>query len=68
MAYACLCNQVTDREVLEAIESGARCVDSVTARCRAGGDCGSCHPTIEDLIEESMDSAVAIRVLQAAAA
>jgi bacterioferritin-associated ferredoxin len=68
MAYACLCNQVTDREVLEAIESGARCVDSVMAHCRAGGDCGTCHPTIEDLIEESMGSAVAIRVLQAAAA
>jgi bacterioferritin-associated ferredoxin len=68
VAYACLCNQVTDREVIEAIESGARCVDSVMAHCRAGGDCGTCHPTIEDLIDESTGSAVAIRVLQATAA
>ena len=68
VAYACLCNQVTDGEVIDAIEAGARCVDSVMAHCRAGGDCGNCHPTIEDLIEESMNCPVAIRVLQATAA
>jgi bacterioferritin-associated ferredoxin len=59
---------VTDREVVEAIEAGARCVDSVMAHCRAGGDCGTCHPTIEDLIEESTHCPVAVRALQAAAA
>jgi bacterioferritin-associated ferredoxin len=54
MAYACLCNQVTDREVVAAIDAGARCVEAVTSYCRAGGDCGSCHPTIEELIDDSL--------------
>jgi bacterioferritin-associated ferredoxin len=68
VAYACLCNQVTDREVVEAVEAGARCVDAVMDHCRAGGDCGTCHPTIEDLIEESTGCAVTVRALQATAA
>ena len=38
------------------------------AHCQAGGDCGTCHPTIEDIIEASLECPVAIGVLRAAAA
>jgi bacterioferritin-associated ferredoxin len=48
--YVCHCEGVTDRTVDAAISSGARCVADVTARCGAGGGCGSCHETLEALL------------------
>ena len=44
--YVCVCNAVTEREVGEAIGSGARTRAEVTRACGAGGDCGSCHAMI----------------------
>ena len=49
--YVCCCNAVTDREVAEAIDAGARSRAEVTRSCGAGGDCGACHATIEGMIE-----------------
>ncbi|MGO8995941.1 MAG: bacterioferritin-associated ferredoxin [Polyangiaceae bacterium] len=51
--YVCVCNAVTEREVGEAIGSGARTRAEVTRACGAGGDCGSCHAMIEDMLEDS---------------
>jgi bacterioferritin-associated ferredoxin len=48
--YVCVCNGVTDREVSEAIEAGAKTRTAVTHACGAGGDCGSCHRTIDEMI------------------
>ncbi|MFO0665698.1 MAG: (2Fe-2S)-binding protein [Polyangiaceae bacterium] len=50
--YVCVCLAVTDVEVKAAIEEGADHVDAVTSACKAGGDCGSCHNMIEDMIDE----------------
>ena len=49
--YVCVCRAVTDDKVKAAIAAGARSVDDVTAACCAGDDCGSCHATIEGMIE-----------------
>jgi bacterioferritin-associated ferredoxin len=49
--YVCCCNVVTDREVADAIEAGARTRSEVTRACGAGGDCGACHATIDGMIE-----------------
>jgi bacterioferritin-associated ferredoxin len=48
--YVCVCNGVTDREVSAAIDAGAKTRAEVTRACGAGGDCGSCHRTIDDMI------------------
>lgn len=53
--YVCCCNAVTDREVADAIDSGARTRAEVTRACGAGGDCGACHVMIEDMIDERSD-------------
>jgi bacterioferritin-associated ferredoxin len=53
--YVCVCNAVTDQEVTAAIREGATTVNEVTSRCSAGGDCGSCHEMIENMIEEHGD-------------
>lgn len=49
--FVCVCHAVTDREVERAIVGGAKTRDAVTRACSAGGDCGACHQTIEDMIE-----------------
>jgi bacterioferritin-associated ferredoxin len=38
----CSCIVVSDREVDQAIASGARTASEVSSRCGAGQDCGSC--------------------------
>jgi bacterioferritin-associated ferredoxin len=49
--WVCVCNAVTDREVNAAIDAGASTREAVTTACQAGGDCGSCHHMIEQMIE-----------------
>jgi len=50
----CYCKSVTYGEVRASIRStGARSVLDVTRECDAGGGCRTCHPEIEDLLEEA---------------
>ena len=50
--YVCICRAVTDGEVREAIDAGARTVQAVTQACCAGDDCGACHEQIEQMIAD----------------
>lgn len=61
--YVCICRAVTEREVKDAIDEGARSVDAVIAACCAGDDCGACHERIEDMIEERHGSVAPSRRL-----
>ena len=40
--YVCHCNVVTDRDIMESIANGARCVADVARDTGAGQKCGSC--------------------------
>ena len=55
--YVCVCLAVTDVEVVAAIENGAHSREAVTRACKAGGDCGSCHGMIDNLIEDRVEGA-----------
>lgn len=46
----CHCRAVSDREVVEAAESGAREVADVADACGAGAECSGCHTRIESLL------------------
>lgn len=59
--YVCVCLAVSDREVREAIESGATTREAVTRACKAGGDCGACHGMIATMIEDHLEESSAIR-------
>lgn len=48
----CHCEQVNDRTVRDAIAAGARTLDDVINRCNAGGNCGGCHDSIENLLDQ----------------
>ncbi|WP_146653402.1 (2Fe-2S)-binding protein [Labilithrix luteola] len=54
--YVCVCLAVTEQEVEAAIAGGAHTRTSVTAACRAGGDCGACHQMIEDMVEDHLEA------------
>ncbi len=50
--YVCLCNGVTEGEVLEAIEAGAATVEEVAHCTGAGTRCGSCVHRLAELTGE----------------
>ena len=56
--YVCVCNGVTDEEVSDAIEGGAKTRTDVTRACGAGGDCGSCHRAIDEMIDSCSGGAL----------
>jgi bacterioferritin-associated ferredoxin len=50
--FVCICRAVTEDSVREAIRDGASSVSEVESACRAGGDCGACRGTIENILDE----------------
>ena len=46
--YVCHCNVVTDRDILESIANGARCVADVARETGAGRTCGGCISSLRD--------------------
>lgn len=49
----CVCCQVGDTEIAEAISAGCATVADVGAATRAGTNCGRCHLVISELIESA---------------
>ena len=47
----CHCRRVSEREVEDAIRSGACSLREVGRHCGAGLDCGGCRPLIDELLE-----------------
>ncbi|MCW2633688.1 MAG: bfd [Blastococcus sp.] len=48
--YVCHCNVVTDRDIMESIANGARCVADVARDTGAGRTCGNCISSLRDLV------------------
>lgn len=40
--YVCVCNAVTERQVYQAIEEGAKTVKDLSRKLGVGTECGSC--------------------------
>ena len=51
--YVCLCAGVTDGEIKAAIRDGAETVEEIMYCTGAETGCGSCVPTIGELVEAS---------------
>lgn len=47
----CVCRAVCERKLRAAVVQGAETVEEVEQACGAGGDCGTCRPEIEAMIE-----------------
>ncbi|MBW3563062.1 MAG: (2Fe-2S)-binding protein [Actinobacteria bacterium] len=51
--YVCHCRVVTDGEIREAIDCGARDECALAAYCGAGTGCGGCLPAVRRLLHEA---------------
>ena len=52
--YVCICNGVTDRQILEAVANGCRSVAELTMRTGAGANCGTCLETAAAMLEPAL--------------
>jgi bacterioferritin-associated ferredoxin len=50
--YICLCNGLTDRQIIDAIAAGATRPKEVYCACGGQAQCGNCTRTIVSLLRE----------------
>lgn len=48
----CHCEAVNDRRIRDEIAEGALDADALAERCGAGGQCGGCQDTIDELLRQ----------------
>ncbi len=48
--YVCICNGVTDTQILEAVANGCASVAELTMRTGCGSNCGSCLETAASML------------------
>ncbi len=53
----CMCNLVTENEILSALKKGARSTSDIQKLTSAGTSCGRCLVVIDSLVEEYLASA-----------
>jgi bacterioferritin-associated ferredoxin len=49
--YLCICKSVSDRQIREAVELGARTIGDLNIRLGIGAECGKCTDSIREFIE-----------------
>ena len=49
----CVCNFITEKEILSSIAEGATTMEDIKLFTGAGTSCGKCHPAIKELLAES---------------
>ena len=50
--YICICNALSDRELMDAVSQGHGCVDDVYRACGAERQCGSCAEQISEMMRD----------------
>ena len=54
--YICVCNAITESQVKDAVESGARNLWDLQTQLGLASGCGSCKETASDILRESRSS------------
>ena len=52
--YVCVCNAVSDREIREAVDRGARSLFEVQCELPVGSCCGRCQDTADQVVSEHL--------------
>jgi bacterioferritin-associated ferredoxin len=50
--YVCICNAVTDHEIVDAVSQGVRSLDQLEQVLLVGTCCGKCRDTACELLEQ----------------
>lgn len=56
--YICICNAVTDTDILDAVDNGAHDIEEVGNRLGAGTGCGTCRDAAQSLIDQALASSL----------
>ena len=51
--YICLCNAITDRQIREAADAGAKDLSDLQRKLGVASGCGSCKETAAEILRES---------------
>ncbi len=54
--YVCICNAVTDHEVIEEINNGSSSMKALRRELNVGSNCGRCTSGVKDLLKQSQRS------------
>ncbi|WP_432697939.1 (2Fe-2S)-binding protein [Marinobacterium sp. YM272] len=61
--YVCICNNITEREVQQAIDDGASSVRDLNRSLSVGSECGKCTCTARQILKrEQAERALALAV------
>ena len=50
----CVCNRISDRDILQAIEGGAQSMEALQTKLEIANQCGACFSTAEDLLRQQL--------------
>ncbi|MCB1746555.1 MAG: (2Fe-2S)-binding protein [Gammaproteobacteria bacterium] len=54
--YVCLCNNVTERDIEDAVSAGARTLDCLAERLAVSTCCGQCRCFAEECLGNALNS------------
>ena len=49
--YLCICKSVSDRQIREAVELGARTIGDLSVRLGVGIECGKCTDSVREFLD-----------------
>ena len=52
--YICICKGVTDREIVQEVEAGARSIDDVKSKTGCSSQCGKCLFRASKLVQDTL--------------
>ena len=55
--YVCVCHGITERQIIRAVEQGARTLGEVQMQLPVGGCCGRCEDCAREVIRDTQLSA-----------
>lgn len=60
--YVCICNAVTDRDILNAVDNGARSLDDLGEMLKVATCCGRCADTANHLLTQAREHTVTVNL------
>lgn len=63
--YVCICKAVTEKQIREAIDTGACTRKAISACLEAGTGCGKCNPEISKLLRRGRPESLELAAMAA---
>jgi bacterioferritin-associated ferredoxin len=57
--YVCICANVTDRQIKQAVRDGVSSLGDLTAHLGVGAGCGCCREVAQDVLDAALEAPVA---------